>query len=108
MADITGSYRRTDQAICYFEAEQQDGGERWRVTVKLGGERFEQTTWQPSPWACIEKLIGEALDSTARDVEPPKYDMNRKLAKPATKPTPLRRRGSLPPGSVPEWTPPTD
>jgi hypothetical protein len=106
MADITGSYRRTDQPICYFEAERDD--ERWRVTVKLRGERFEQTTWQPSPWPCIEKLIGEALDAGSRDVEPAKFNMNVKLAKPAAKPTPLRRRGSLPPGSVPEWQPPTD
>ena len=106
MTDITGSYRRTDQAICYFEAEQD--GERWRVTVKLGGERFEASTWQPPPWACIEKLIGEALDSGSRDTEPAKFNMNVKLGKPITKPTPLRRRGSLPPGSVPEWQPPTD
>jgi hypothetical protein len=108
MASISGSYRRTDQAICYFEAEQQDGGERWCVTVKLGGERIEQTTWQPSPWPCIEKLIGEALDSGSRSDEPAKWDMNRRIAKPARPITSLRRRSNLPPGSVPEWTPPTD
>jgi hypothetical protein len=77
-----------------------------RASPKFSGEQFEQTTFQPSPWACLEKVIGEALDSGSRDVEPPKYDMNRKLAKPVAKPTPLRRRGSLPPGSVPTWTPP--
>src|SRR5215469_14838390 len=104
MASITGSYRRTDQPICYYEAERD--GERWRVTVKLSGEQFAASTWNPSPWPCIEKLIGEALDSSSRDVEPAKFDMNRKLAKPAARPTPLRRRGSMPPGSVPEWTPP--
>jgi hypothetical protein len=104
LADITGSYRRTDQPICYFEVKQD--GERWACVVKLRGERFEQTTWQPSPWPTLERLIGEALDSGSRDVEPAKFDMNRKLAKPAMKPTPPRRRGSLPPGSVPTWTPP--
>jgi hypothetical protein len=105
MADITGSYRRGDnRPICYFEAKQD--GERWSCIAKIGSERFEASTFQPSPWPCIEKLIGEALDSGSRDVEPPKYDMNRKLAKPATRPTPPRRRGSLPPGSVPTWTPP--
>jgi len=103
MAEITGSYRRTDQPICYYEAERD--GERWRVTVKLGGEQFAASTWQPSPWPCIEKLIGEALDSKSRDVEPAKFDMNRKLAKPATKPSPLRRRGSVSPGDLPEWRP---
>src|SRR6516165_3163292 len=106
MTDITGSYRRTDQAICYFEAEQD--GERWRVTVKLGGERFEASTWQPSPWSCIEKLIGEALDSGSRDVEPARFDLNKPLRKPATKLSPLRRRGMVSPGDLPAWTPPTD
>jgi hypothetical protein len=104
MADINGSYRRTDQPICYFEAKQD--GERWRVIIKLRGERFEQTSWQPSPWPCIESLVGEALDSGSRDVEPAKFDMNRKLAKPAVKPTPLRRRGKAMPGDLPAWTPP--
>ena len=64
MSEIGGSYRRADMPIVYFEAKQD--GERWRVTVKIGGERFEQTTWAPSPWSCVEKLIAEALDSTAR------------------------------------------
>jgi hypothetical protein len=107
MADITGSFRRADRPIVYFEAKQD--GERWSCLAKVGGERFEASTWKPSPWETIERLIGEALDSGSRDTEPAKFDMNRKLAKPAAKPTtPLRRRGSLPPGSVPEWTPPTD
>ena len=106
MTSITGAYRRTDQPICYYECEQD--GEKWRVTVKISGQRFEQATWAPSPWACIEKLIGEALDSGSRDVEPAKFDMNRKLAKPATKPSPLRRRGNVQPSDLPQWTPPTD
>jgi|SRR6516165_9913197 hypothetical protein len=104
MSEIGGSFRRADRPIVYFEAKQN--GECWRVTVKLSGEHFEQTTWQPSPWACIEKLVGEALDSGSRDIEPAKFDMNRKLAKPAAKPTPLRRRGSVSPGDLPAWTPP--
>jgi hypothetical protein len=102
MADITGSFRRVDQPIVYFEAAQE--GERWSCLAKVGGERFEASTWQPSPWATIERLIGEALDSAAREAEPPKYDMNKKLAKPAAPPP--RRRSRLPPGSVPRWTPP--
>ena len=107
MAEITGSYRRGDnRPIVYYEARQD--GDRWSCVAKVSGEQFEASTWNPSPWPCIEKLIGEALDAGSRNVEPPKYDMNRKLAKPAAKPTVLRRRGSLPPGSVPEWTPPTD
>jgi len=107
MADINGSYRRSDdRPIVHFEAKQD--GERWTCLAKVSGERFEASTWQPSPWPCIEKLIGEALDAGSRDVEPARFDMNRKLAKPTAKPSPLRRRGSLPPGSVPEWTPPTD
>jgi hypothetical protein len=106
MATITGSYRRADRPIVYFEAKQD--GERWSCVAKVSGGQFEVSTFNPSPWPCIEKLIGEALDSGSRDIEPAKFDMNRKLAKPPTKPTPLRRRGSLPPGSVPEWTPPTD
>jgi hypothetical protein len=104
MADITGSYRRTDRPICYFEAKQV--GECWQCVAKLGGERFEASTWQPSPWPCIEKLIGEALDSGSRDAEPTKFDMNKRLAKPAAKPTPLRRRGSVQPSDLPQWTPP--
>jgi hypothetical protein len=104
MADITGSYRRADRPIVYFEAKQD--GERWTCLAKVGGERFEQTTFQPSPWPCIEKVVGQALDSTTRDVEPPRYDMNRKLAKPATKPSPLRRRGNVRPTDLPQWTPP--
>jgi hypothetical protein len=106
MADITGSYRRADQAICYFEAKQD--GERWSCLAKLGGERFEADTWQPSPWPCIEKLIGEALDSKSHDTDKPRFDMNTRLAKPAAKPSPLRRRGRVSPGDLPEWRPPDD
>jgi hypothetical protein len=103
MASINGSYRRTDdRPIVYFEAEQT--GERWSCLAKVGGERFEASTWQPSPWATIERLIGEALDSAARDAEPQKFDMNKRLAKPAAPPP--RRRGRLPPNSVPRWEPP--
>jgi hypothetical protein len=105
MATISGSYRRTDFPICYFEAEQT--GEKWSCLAKIGGERFQQVTWQPSPFACLEKLIGEALDSTTRDSEPARFDMNRKLAKLA-KPTPLRRRSKVLPTDLPQWTPPTD
>ena len=105
MASINGSYRRADHPIVYFEAKQD--GERWSCLAKVGGERFEGSTWQPSPWPCIEKLIGEALDSNTRDDEPAKFDMNKRLAKRA--PTaPLRRRGKVLPGDLPEWTPPTD
>jgi hypothetical protein len=103
MSNITGSYRRTDAAIVYFEAEQT--GERWSCLAKVGGERFEASTWRPSPWECLEKLIGEALDSASRDAEPSKYDMNKRIAKPA-KPTALRRRGKALPGDLPQWTPP--
>ena len=81
MADISGSYRRADLPIVTFEATQQ--GERWTCLAKIGGERFEQSTSQPSPWPCIEKVIGEALDSANRDSEPSRFDMNKRLGKPA-------------------------
>jgi hypothetical protein len=103
MSKITGTYRTELKPLVAFDAEQD--GERWRVTVRSAAERYEASTWQPSPWACIERLVGDALDGVNREVEPPKYDMNKKLARPLT-PTPLRRRGKLPPGSVPEWRPP--
>src|SRR5262249_34417346 len=106
MSEIGGSYRRADWPIVYFEAKQE--GERWSCLAKVGGERFEASTWQPSPWPCIEKLVAEALDSGSRDDEPAKFDMNRKLAKPATKPVPLRRRGKTQPGDLPRWQAPTD
>jgi hypothetical protein len=106
MADINGSYRRADQAIVSFEAKQD--GERWHCTAKIGGEHFEASTWQPSPWPCIEKLIGEALDSRSRDIEPAKFDMNKRLAKPSATPIPLRRRGKVSPGDLPEWHPPEE
>jgi hypothetical protein len=104
MADINGSYRRADQPICYFEAEQDN--ERWRIVVKLGGERFEASTWNPSPWGTIEKLIAEALDSASRDVEPARFDMNQRLVKRPVAPTPLRGRRRVSPGDLPEWKPP--
>jgi hypothetical protein len=105
MATIAGSYRRgDDRPIVYFEAAQD--GERWTCLAKIGGERFEQTTWQPSPWPCVEKLIGEALDSVNRDREPAKFDMNRRIVKSTTKPVPLRGRRKIAPGDLPEWKPP--
>jgi hypothetical protein len=105
MADINGSYRRADQPIVHFEAKQE--GERWTSLAKVGGERFEASTWQPSPWPCIEKLIGEALDSASRDNEPARFDMNVRRGRPAAAPvTSLRRRGRVSPGDLPEWKPP--
>jgi hypothetical protein len=105
MADINGSYRRgDDRPIVTFEARQD--GERWTCLAKVSGERFEASTWQPSPWPCIEKLIGEALDSASREIGPARFDMNQRLVKRPVAPTPLHRRGKFPPGSVPEWRPP--
>jgi hypothetical protein len=106
MTDINGSYRRTDQPIVSFEAKQD--GERWTCLAKVSGERFEASTWQPSPWPCIEKLIGEALDSASREHEPGKFDMNTPLRKSAAPVTSLRRRAKVQPGDLPTWTPPTD
>jgi hypothetical protein len=103
MALISGTFQN-DARLVNYEASQQ--GDCWTVTVRCAAQHYESRTWQPSPWACIEKLVGEALDDVQRVSEKPSlWDMNQKLAKPA-KPTPLRRRGSLPPGSVPEWRPP--
>jgi hypothetical protein len=102
MAKISGTFRTEVKPLVAFDAEQD--GERWHVTVRSAAERYEASTWQPSPWACIERLVGDALDGINREVEPPRYDMNRKLDKPT--PKPLRRRGSLPPGSLPEWKAP--
>jgi hypothetical protein len=104
MTDISGSYRRTDLPVVSFEARQD--GEHWRVIVKVGGEHFEQTTWQPSPWPCIEKLIGQALDNTNREAEPGKFDMNQPLRKSAAPVTSLRGRRKTQPGDLPEWRPP--
>jgi hypothetical protein len=103
MADITGSYRRADLPICYFEAKQS--GERWTCLAKIGGERFEASTWAPSPFATIERLIADALDSTSRDSEPARFNMNVKLGKPE-KPTPLRGRRKAQPDDLPTWNPP--
>jgi hypothetical protein len=105
MADITGSYRRgDDRPIVTFEAKQD--GERWTCLAKIGGERFEASTWAPSPFPTIERLIADALDSATRQVEPGKFDMNRPLNKSAAPVASSRRRGKFPPGSVPEWKPP--
>ena len=105
MADITGSYRRgDDRPIVHFEAKQD--GERWTCLAKIGGERFEASTWQPSPWPCIEKLIGEALDSASREIGPARFDMNQRPVKRPVAPTPLRGRRRIAPGDLPEWKPP--
>src|SRR5262249_34692266 len=107
MAEITGSFRRADdRPLVSFEAKQD--GERWSCLAKVGGERFEAATWQPSPFATLERLIGEALDSASRDPDKPRFDMNRKLGKPAAPITPLRRRGKALPGDLPHWEAPTD
>jgi hypothetical protein len=103
MALISGTFRNDVRLVAY-EAKQD--GERWTCLAKIGGERFEASTWAPSPWPCIEKLIGEALDSASRETEPGRYDMNKRLVKSAAPVTSLRRRGKVSPGDLPEWKPP--
>lgn len=106
MAQISGSYRHGTRPNVAFEAEQQD--ECWNVTVRSGTQRYEASTWAPSPWPTIERLVADALDGANRETEPGRYDMNRKLAKPLTPTTSLRRRGKIQPTDLPTWTPPTD
>jgi hypothetical protein len=98
MADINGSYRHADRPMVYFTAKLD--GERWECTAKVGGEVFMETTWAPSPWPTLERMVASALDHTNMPTEPPKWDLNRKFKQP----TPLRRR-RLPTG-LPEWRPP--
>jgi hypothetical protein len=78
--------------------------ERWKVVARCADARSEATTDAPDPTPTIWRLIGEALDSKAEAAQSP-YDMNVRLAKPLT-PTPLRRRGKIQPGDLPEWRPP--
>jgi len=104
MTAISGTYTHQTRPIVYFEARQD--GERWQCIARSANERAAETTWSPSPWPMLERLIAQCLDSAGKQSAPPPFDMNRKLDRPI-RPTPLRRRGSkLPPGSVPEWRPP--
>jgi hypothetical protein len=103
MALISGTFRNDVRLVAY-EAKQD--GERWTCLAKIGGERFEASTWAPSPWPCLENLVGQALDSASRETEPGKFDMNKRLVKPPATPIPLRRRGKVSPGDLPDWKPP--
>jgi hypothetical protein len=100
---INGTLRHGTRPLVTYDAVQD--GESWAVTVRSAANRYEARTWQPSPWRAIEELCGQALDGMNKEVEPGKWDMNKRLDKPLT-PTPLRRRGRLPAGSVPTWRPP--
>jgi hypothetical protein len=95
---FSATYRAdNDRATVEIEAVRER--ERWKVVARCAGARCEADTAAPDPTPTIWRLIGEALDSKA-EVEPPKWDLNRKFKKP----TPVRR-GRLPSG-LPPWTPP--
>ena len=108
MADINGTYRHGTRPMVVFEGVQE--GEQWTVTVRSAGFREVDSTWQPSPWPTIEKLVARALDSAAHSNEaPPPFDMNRPLAAKYRQKTPIKRRKNFPaprPDSLPKWEAP--
>jgi hypothetical protein len=40
------------------------------VTVRSGTQRYEASTWAPSPWPTIERLVADALDGANHETEP--------------------------------------
>jgi hypothetical protein len=106
MAQISGSYRHGTRPNVAFEATQEDDGEKWSVIVRSGTQCYEASTWAPSPWPTIERLVADALDGTDRDVEPAKFDMNKRLVKRPVAPTPLRGRRRASSDDLPKWEPP--
>ena len=107
MPSFSGTYRHETRGDIAVEFNQRDGGQRWHVVVKNGMTRREVSTWQPDPWGAVRDLVGSVLDAAqGDDSEPARFDMNVELGKPSAPPTPVRRRGKFPPGSVPEWRPP--
>jgi hypothetical protein len=100
MPSFTGTYRHEQRGDVHVD-------QRWHIVVKSRMARREVSTWQPDPWGAVRELVGNVLDAAqADDSEPPKYDMNKRLVKPSATPTPLRRRGRVSPGDLPEWKPP--
>src|SRR5215471_14615110 len=103
---VSLTYRAdNDRPTVQIEAVRERNSERWKVVAQCAGACCEASTDAPDPTPTIWRLIGEALDSKA-EAEPGKFDMNKRLTKSAAPVTPLRRRGKLQPGDVPEWTPP--
>jgi len=107
MSSFSGVYRHPVRGDVQVEFNQRDGGERWSVTVKNGMTRREVSTWQPDPWNVVRDLVASVLDVDQReDSPPPRYDLNKKLAKPIS--STVRRRGKYLSSGLPPWTPPTD
>jgi hypothetical protein len=107
MPSFTGTYRHEARGDVQIEFNQRDGGQRWHIVVKNGMTRREVSTWQPDPWGAVRDLVGSVLDAVpGDDSEPSRFNMNVKLGKPSAAPTPLRRRGKIAPGDLPEWKPP--
>jgi hypothetical protein len=98
MTTLTGTLR-TEHLMVVFEANQTDNGERWQVITKINGQRDEQVTYG-SPWPLIERMTAEALDNGGKLLSPPKYDMDRRVARSQ----PIRRRKTIKPGDLPTPT----
>lgn len=107
MPSFSGTYRHETRGDVQVEFSQRDGGQRWHVVVKNGMTRREVSIWEPAdPWQAMRDLVADVLNDASRDVEPARFDMNQRLVKRPVAPTPLRRRGRVSPGDLPEWKPP--
>ena len=107
MPSFKGVYQHETRGDVAIEANLRDGGQRWHIVVKSGMARRELSTYQPDPWGAVRDLVGSVLDAAQSDDSEPRFDMNRRLVKrAAASPIPLRRRGKVQPGDLPEWKPP--
>ena len=103
---FSGTYRAdNERPTVEIEAVRERNSERWKVIAHCAGARCEAYSDAPDPTPTIWRMIGEALDAKTEPAPSP-FDMNRKLTKPLTPTTSLRRRGKIQPGDLPEWRPP--
>ena len=100
-----GSYKHETRGDVEVEFAQRDGGLRWHVVVKNGMTRCEESTWAPSPWPTVARLIDSALDAGQPDDSAPRYDLNKKMP-PRVSSTIKRRHGSLKDPGLGPWSPP--
>jgi hypothetical protein len=107
MPSFTTVYRHKTRGNVEIEGNQRDGGERWSITAKNGMVRRQVEDFGPDPWSAVRDLVREVLNADQRDDSgPPRYDLNKKLARPVS--STVRRRGKYLPSGLPPWTAPTD
>jgi hypothetical protein len=88
MAAFRGTFTHETRGTVDLEARQEDDG-HWLCIARIGGKRFEQSTFGEMWGIILQQVNQQALDSPPIEASPPRFRLEKRTHPPVTPP---RRR----------------